>query len=351
MDKQEASEQDQSDSRSYRTRMIFTRALVILVIVGYVLLGFGQFPVTIINTWIAPFTFQMMLVAAGACVLLLLMRSPGWALMSLVLATINAFIASGDYRGRDVQVTGTSQELRVMLANVLYRNENPQYLNTLIVEEKPDVVIVQECTKRFADSLESLASTYPHQHAWPSDSPGGLAIISRHPMRDVTVGKLEKMSFPYATAVIDGPNADVLMFAVHLMSPRSIATAMLRNRELESIADLVATKKLGELPVILVGDMNTTMYSPRFRNFARTSGLVSGRRGFGNLPTWPVRFPKWFEFRLPSLAMIPIDHLCVDPVIMVNDFRLGPDIGSDHLPLVVDMRIPGTGGHQATSSD
>jgi endonuclease/exonuclease/phosphatase family metal-dependent hydrolase len=38
--------------------------------------------------------------------------------------------------------------------------------------------------------------------------------------------------------------------------------------------------------------------------------------------------------------MIPIDHCLVSPDIDVLRMRTGRNIGSDHLPIIVDMTIP-----------
>jgi endonuclease/exonuclease/phosphatase (EEP) superfamily protein YafD len=36
---------------------------------------------------------------------------------------------------------------------------------------------------------------------------------------------------------------------------------------------------------------------------------------------------------------VPIDHLVHSPVLEVTDRRLGPDLGSDHFPLLVDLQV------------
>jgi endonuclease/exonuclease/phosphatase (EEP) superfamily protein YafD len=40
------------------------------------------------------------------------------------------------------------------------------------------------------------------------------------------------------------------------------------------------------------------------------------------------------------LFSIPIDHCFISPSIAVTDVRTGPDVGSDHRPIIVDLRLP-----------
>jgi endonuclease/exonuclease/phosphatase family metal-dependent hydrolase len=61
-------------------------------------------------------------------------------------------------------------------------------------------------------------------------------------------------------------------------------------------------------------------------------GLINAREGFGVLPTWPTYYGS-------TALMIPIDHCLVSEDIRVFNIRTGAHIGSDHLPLIVDIEI------------
>jgi endonuclease/exonuclease/phosphatase (EEP) superfamily protein YafD len=59
---------------------------------------------------------------------------------------------------------------------------------------------------------------------------------------------------------------------------------------------------------------------------------VNVRDGFGLLPSWPTfLFFKWL--------MLPLDHCLVSNDIRVADARTGEPIGSDHLPLIVEIEL------------
>ncbi len=91
---------------------------------------------------------------------------------------------------------------------------------------------------------------------------------------------------------------------------------------------------------IVVGDMNCTEGSPHFTDFLRDAGLRDSRLGFGRQPSWPTDWPY----------RIALDHAFVSDDLAVLDRRLGPMIGSDHFPLVLDL-APASGANAATSSE
>jgi endonuclease/exonuclease/phosphatase (EEP) superfamily protein YafD len=80
----------------------------------------------------------------------------------------------------------------------------------------------------------------------------------------------------------------------------------------------------------MVGDFNVTPWSPLFADLLRDSGLADSCRGFGWQPTWPTRLPAMFR--------IPIDHCLHGAGVAIVDRRVGPEIGSDHLPLLLELR-------------
>ena len=62
------------------------------------------------------------------------------------------------------------------------------------------------------------------------------------------------------------------------------------------------------------------------RKLAGTTGLCDTRASYqGSYPT------------SSALVRIPIDHVLVSCDVGVHDREIGPDVGSDHLPVVVDL--------------
>ena len=74
-----------------------------------------------------------------------------------------------------------------------------------------------------------------------------------------------------------------------------------------------------------------TMFSPVYRSWIHGLDIKNSRAGFGPLGSWPTFVP---------FLRLPLDQCLVSPAVEVVDCRLGPKIGSDHLPLIVDLRLP-----------
>jgi len=54
---------------------------------------------------------------------------------------------------------------------------------------------------------------------------------------------------------------------------------------------------------------------------------------------WAAVVPSWPAFLFFKWLMIPIDHCLVSNDIRVVDVKTGASIGSDHLPLIVELEI------------
>ena len=117
------------------------------------------------------------------------------------------------------------------------------------------------------------------------------------------------------------------MMLVHPSVPIKQQSFIDRNQQLAAIGEYAAQVKN---PLIVVGDFNTTMWSPFYKNMVKTGKLRNARSGFGILPTWPTFMP---------LVYIPIDHFLVSKEIGILKIHTGRNIGSDHLPLITDLVI------------
>jgi endonuclease/exonuclease/phosphatase (EEP) superfamily protein YafD len=82
--------------------------------------------------------------------------------------------------------------------------------------------------------------------------------------------------------------------------------------------------------VLVAGDFNLTPWSPHFTRFIEQTGLSDCALGHGLLATWPSQV-------LP--VRIRIDHCFASRQWRVRNVDVGPKLGSDHLPMTVDLAL------------
>jgi endonuclease/exonuclease/phosphatase (EEP) superfamily protein YafD len=219
--------------------------------------------------------------------------------------------------------------LRVMHANVLWSNAQHDRLLDAIHGAEPDVVVLQEINSRWMRAIAPELAEYRFCASGVAEDRSGIAIFSRHPLCNVRISPPGDPGAPCITAaVLLGPRV-VSLATIHPRTPLTPRGHARRNDQLREVA-----RRAAELPrpLVLVGDLNTTMWSPHFTRLLEDLHLNDARRGFGLRPSWPTF--------LPPPARIPIDHCLVSPEVSVTDCRLGPSFGSDHLPLIVDLSLP-----------
>jgi Endonuclease/Exonuclease/phosphatase family len=130
------------------------------------------------------------------------------------------------------------------------------------------------------------------------------------------------------------------LFAVHLTNPLWEWGKRwgLRNQELIQLADAIKNQAG---PVVVIGDFNTPPNAAPFSRFMKAANVDHTSCGGRWLPTWrPLGWRGKFKDGNP-LTGIPIDHLFTRDVQVVS-CTVGADFGSDHLPLIVELKKPAT---------
>lgn len=259
-----------------------------------------------------------------------LANRPLEAIISAGLALANLWLLVPLYIGRDRTTTG--QTFRALLSNVWYGNRAYGRMQRLIREVNPDVVVLNEATDEWLTALRTLEAGYHFAKSVTGPSGFGILVLSRLPVEEAQVLHMGNVGTPSVIVRLRYAERQLTLIATHALAPAAPRRTRLRNRQLEEIAKYVSGLKE---PVMVLGDLNTTSWSPAFRAFIRTSALRDSRKGFGLQPSWPVAVP---------LLRIPIDHCLVSSDIVVHKRWLGPKIGSDHFPIVIDCSLASSSG-------
>jgi endonuclease/exonuclease/phosphatase (EEP) superfamily protein YafD len=216
--------------------------------------------------------------------------------------------------------------LRILHANVLLKNRNPLPVLKLIQETEPEIVSLQEVDPAWLERLAPVLKRYPYQVT--AVKPGciyGVALFSKSPLENPEIHYYGGIGRPTLLADLQWQGRRITLVAMHPHSPGSWKRYLWRNMQLFAFAK--ARKTLGP-NLIVMGDLNNTPFSPSFKTLLKETGLHNSRQGQGLYPTWPAALP---------MLWIPIDHILLSDSLRIHAMRVGPYIGSDHLPLIAEV--------------
>ena len=223
---------------------------------------------------------------------------------------------------------GPGPQWRVLLCNVHTNNRNSRGVLDYIKRERPDFVLLEELNARWGAELAELRELYPCHVEELEEDNFGIGFYSRHPAEKMAIIHPGVVQVASTLARFRLAGRAFWLVGTHPLPPSGGRQYWdLRNDQLARVGELLATL---DGPGLLVGDLNATPWSHHFRALLAVGGLRDSRRGIGLQPSWPT-FCPWFA--------IPIDHVLVRPPVRVLARRVGPDLGSDHYPLVVDFAL------------
>ncbi|MEG4117516.1 endonuclease/exonuclease/phosphatase family protein [Microcoleus sp. N9_B4] len=298
----------------------FVNAL--LSITGYL----GEFNLVFELT--SHFKLQYLLGGISIFIFFALVRSKKiWLLVSAFCIIINlAEIVPWYFPAPAFAGATPGQNLRILHSNVLTNNRRYSDVISLVKAEQPDIAVFVEVSRVWAKELAVLSEIFPYSSNLQESERFGSVIYSKLPLENASIKAFSKQRKSlFANVKFQGKIISLIL--VHPTVPVKQQSFIDRNRQLAALGEYAAQVKN---PLIVLGDFNTTMWSPFYKNMVKTAKLRNARSGFGILPTWPTFMP---------LAYIPIDHFLVSKEIGVLKIRTGRNVGSDHLPLITDLVI------------
>lgn len=281
------------------------------------------------------------LVVAGAMMLLcLVLRRWKLAAGAVVAVALNAAVILPLYHSPFPEPNTNATPLTVASVNLQFTNHDDEAIEDFLHHTDADIIVLIELTYRHEEKIEAMDTPYRLVLAEPADHAFGIGVMVRKALpqavniedvRSRMIGPDHIVRLAVEVELtLDGTPVSVL--GVHPPPPMRHWAWDNRNDILASIGRFAAES---DRPLIVIGDMNTTPWSSGFTDMLETGGLANTQRGFGVQGTWPLK--RKIPFTLP------IDHCVVSEDWTVLDRRVGPETGSDHLPLTVTLALRPTG--------
>jgi endonuclease/exonuclease/phosphatase (EEP) superfamily protein YafD len=238
-----------------------------------------------------------------------------------------------------------SPTIRVLTCNVKGRAYKNVRLDALIRQANPDIVALQGCWNE---------SHVEWPEAWHVIRRGELIVASRFPLQEI--GTHAPDDHVHAAShedllccTVRMRKGDLRFATVHLQSPHfGIARVLDRNTGIRpSRSDRITAeidarwKESAELyvrlanefrPDIVVGDLNLPVESPIYRPY------WSNWRNAFSMAGWGWGGSEWPQVAGGVRFGIRIDHILSNPGWWPRSCWLGPDVQSDHLPLLADLK-------------
>tara|TARA_R110002049_G_scaffold2750_8_gene22246 strand:+ start:193757 stop:194743 length:987 start_codon:yes stop_codon:yes gene_type:complete len=318
-------------SKSTKGRTGLTRVLPVLVASGVI----ATFVSLLAAHWwvadiLANLRVQQVIGLVTLLAICLVIRRPRCVLVTLVLIAIHGSFFVSRYQASSA--IDPSSVVRVMTANVLTSNPNANEIVTQIRDQTPDVVAILELDSSLAEHLNrALSDGYPHRCVRPDDHGNfGIGLYSRHSMVDIDVIQFDR-SIESIAATVQCNSFPFRLIATHPLPPIGTIGFDRRNHHLTSLADHIDTLRddPDQMPVIVMGDLNLTPWSPIFGTLEERTGLSRAVIGFGLMPTWYAK--ESFAFGLV------LDHVLISDGLKCVSHHVGDSFGSDHRAVTADV--------------
>jgi endonuclease/exonuclease/phosphatase (EEP) superfamily protein YafD len=212
--------------------------------------------------------------------------------------------------------------IRIVSANVHSSMEALEKLADLSHDYGADIVAAYEVPDALTPA--DMARLFPAlpTRVLPSARDNGWPLIRRSALaaRDMRVGATMMFDGSHGV-IISGDLGNVQIVTIHPPSPGDPGLMRDRDQQLAAAGASIDQAR----PFIVAGDFNST---PWGRAYASVPGVRAG----------DPRFEGTFPAVLGPLGL-PIDHIRFGGLVL-TDYRVGPDIGSDHLPLFATFALP-----------
>jgi endonuclease/exonuclease/phosphatase (EEP) superfamily protein YafD len=248
------------------------------------------------------------------------------AWMGLVAVVASALLLAPELLARRRLVHADPAQrftVKIVQFNLWRWNIDPGGTAAWLASEAADVVVVQEVIDHAAGIPEALAQAYPHQVKLRT----GTHILSRLTILDHGAHRARstRTHSTGAWARLDHPAGPFEVFGFQATWP---IPAGPQQRDIADLANLL--DRFDRRTLIVCGDFNSTPWSAALR---RQDRLFAIERRSLALLTWPVQ--PYTRLKLSSpLPFLALDHIYAGPAWKTVDVRIGPRLGSDHLPVV-----------------
>jgi endonuclease/exonuclease/phosphatase (EEP) superfamily protein YafD len=252
-------------------------------------------------------------------------RAWRWAGIAVVLVGLSGAQLASYPAVTTVASPDPERALRLMVYNIYHLNNDLEAVVATVRRYDPDIVFLMEYSDAVQEQIEGAFADYPHRLIRPSRLTMGLALFSRLPIEAAEVHRAEETRIPVFEVRLLADDKSFTFVGGHPWPPQ-LQWGALHRSQMEAITRVAAA---AEPPLLVAGDFNAAPWSHTVRELAERSEVRLVRRQLDLTKTF---------YPFPGFGL-PIDHVLVSDTWQVLAMEYGPPGGSDHAPLIVDLRL------------
>ena len=257
-----------------------------------------------------------------------LFRSISWSCFSLSIILIASVYVFHRYTpSLQIDNENTGPTYKILSFNVLTSNIEHKKFIEFVNDINPDFILLLEVDKQWMNAVEPIKKLYSSSVERVRPDNFGIAFLSKYPISTSRIISFGDYDIPSTIANLKFDEKKLTIIGTHTLPPISKTYWSDRNRHL-----IALKKKMDEYDdqgLIAAGDLNVTPWSEHGSQF-------SGKGGYLNIydmlfnPSWPSKF---YPFG------IPIDFIMYNSYVEKVNYRVGNDLGSDHLPVILEFKL------------
>jgi len=225
-------------------------------------------------------------------------------------------------------IAASPSQVRIVFFNIWKENGRPEDAVRWLAGQDADIVVLAETTPAIQRLAKATLTELPFTASCRADKHCEMLLLSRWPLADVHA----LIDYPsYARAAfgtVETGHGALRIGGTHLTNPLTTNV----HRQLFQVDKLVELGGPWDGSMVMVGDMNGVAWGRVVQRFARLTGLEPVRGLTGTWNAWlpaPLRIGIWQAFASNDLTVVRR--------------QVGPLLGSDHRPVVIDVQMPPRG--------
>ena len=251
-----------------------------------------------------------------------------------LLLLITAFL-SGCNSLPPANLLPEGRSLRIVTYNINYGGNNPENVADYLKTSGADIIYLQETHKKWEDYLKKhLSKEYPYSSFHASGGAGGIAFMSKYPLKNIRAIGAKAGWFPALIADVDTPIGNTQVLNVHprpplndrgsVSIPAYVQSPYIHRRKLYSFLQEADLSR----PMIIAGDFN--------EGDSRKGIKWLVQNGFTDaLPLYDKHSKTWGWQVMPYMSISNrYDHIVFSKHFYCTGARVTYIDANDHYPVI-----------------